>query len=62
MVKSTRFESVLTARYPPYNDDKGLVLNMLTFPMPNGFGAKIKYVLRACAASFRVLFGKEPTA
>ena len=60
MVKSTAFESVIAARYPPYNDDKETVLNLLVYGLPSSIGGKVKTFFRACSASVRVLFRKQP--
>ncbi|KAI9499572.1 Aldehyde/histidinol dehydrogenase [Zychaea mexicana] len=62
MIKSTAFESVIAARYPPYTEDKETVLNFLVFGFPSSVGGKIKTFFRACSASFRVLFHKQSNA
>ncbi|KAI7856525.1 Aldehyde/histidinol dehydrogenase [Circinella umbellata] len=60
MIKSTAFESVIAARYPPYNDDKETLLNLLVYGLPGSIGGKVKTFFRACSASVRVLFRKQP--
>lgn len=60
MVKSTFGESLMAVRYPPYNDDKNMVLSMMTYGLPGSLGSKVKTFFRACAASIRVLTRKQP--
>lgn len=62
MVKSSQFESLVAARYPPYNEDKRAVLNLLVYGFPPSVGAKVKTFFHACGATFRVLFGKQSKA
>ncbi|KAI8138401.1 Aldehyde/histidinol dehydrogenase [Fennellomyces sp. T-0311] len=62
MVKSTAFESVIAARYPPYTEDKETVLNFLVFGFPSSVGGKVKTFFKACSATFRVLFRKQTNA
>ncbi|KAI9310622.1 Aldehyde/histidinol dehydrogenase [Dichotomocladium elegans] len=57
MVKSTRFESVMAAKYPPYTEDKEAVMNVLVYGMPDGVISKVQTLFNTCAATFRILFG-----
>ncbi|ORX62640.1 aldehyde dehydrogenase [Hesseltinella vesiculosa] len=56
MIKSSKFESLQAVRYPPYTDDKQALLSMLVYDLPASAGAKVKAVLNACSAAWRVFF------
>ncbi|CDH57278.1 fatty aldehyde dehydrogenase [Lichtheimia corymbifera JMRC:FSU:9682] len=63
MIKSTHFESLIAAKYPPYTVDKETVMNLLVYGLPSSIAGKVQTVVRACSATFRILFGKQqPTA
>ncbi|KAL7309968.1 hypothetical protein PS15m_010783 [Mucor circinelloides] len=58
MVKDLMSEPVSAVRYPPYNDDKGKVLNLLVYGFPPQVGAKITTFTGFCSAFWNFLFKK----
>lgn len=61
MIKSTHFESLIAAKYPPYTVDKETVMNVLVYGLPSSVAGKVQTIFRACSATFRILFGKQQT-
>ncbi|CAO3594972.1 unnamed protein product [Absidia cylindrospora] len=59
MIKSTDFESVLAARYPPYNDDKDTMLSFLVYGLPSTASAKFKTLMTVWSATWNILFKKS---
>jgi len=58
MVKDLMSEPVSAVRYPPYNEDKGKVLNLLVYGFPPQVGAKITTFTGFCSAFWNFLFKK----
>ncbi|KAI9301070.1 Aldehyde/histidinol dehydrogenase [Cunninghamella echinulata] len=54
MVKSTKFENFMAARYPPYNDDKNTVFSFLLYGLSTPSA-----IIKVCSAAWRVLFKKN---
>ncbi|ORZ08666.1 Aldehyde/histidinol dehydrogenase [Absidia repens] len=59
MIKSTGFESMLAARYPPYNDDKDTMLSFLVYGLPSTASSKFKALMTVWSAAWNILF-KNP--
>jgi aldehyde dehydrogenase (NAD+) len=59
MIKSSGMESVMQARYPPYNDSKKTLFAMLTIGLPDSFTEKIKAILNAISAAQNVFFSSK---
>jgi hypothetical protein len=55
MVKDTAMESVVALRYPPYNQDKAVVLASLVYGFPGGLGTKISKFVTVCGSMWRFL-------
>ncbi|CEP15020.1 hypothetical protein [Parasitella parasitica] len=58
MVKDLKSEPVISVRYPPYNLDKGKVLDLLVYGFPPRLGAKITTFTSFCNAFWNFLFKK----
>ncbi|CAO3592868.1 unnamed protein product [Absidia cylindrospora] len=58
MIKSTGFESMLAARYPPYNDDKDTMLSFLVYGLPTSASSKFKALMTVWSAAWNILFKK----
>lgn len=61
MVKDLMSEPVSSCRYPPYNEDKGKILGVLVYGLPDGIGAKISTVGGVCGSFWKFMFNKPPT-
>ncbi|KAI8393880.1 Aldehyde/histidinol dehydrogenase [Radiomyces spectabilis] len=59
MIRSTGMETVLSARYPPYTDDKNTLLSLLVYGFPSSAGAKVKTFFTVCSAAWNVFFKKS---
>ncbi|KAI8890490.1 aldehyde dehydrogenase [Backusella circina FSU 941] len=59
MVKDTSSEAVSSVRYPPYNDDKGNVLHLLVYGLPDGIGSKANTMATFCGSFWNFLFSKK---
>ncbi|KAI8062211.1 Aldehyde/histidinol dehydrogenase [Gongronella butleri] len=55
MIKPSNMEKVLAARYPPYNDDKAFLLNMLLSGLPAAIGAKFVAIFQFLRVLYRSL-------
>ncbi|CAO3652217.1 unnamed protein product [Cunninghamella blakesleeana] len=61
MLKSTRLESMMGARYPPYNDDKYNLFSLLINGLPSSFGDKVSTLKQFVGSSISV-FWSSPDA
>ncbi|CAO3636541.1 unnamed protein product [Mucor hiemalis] len=61
MVKDLMSESLVAARYPPYNVDKKKILEVMVYGFPSSVGAKISTFTGFCGAFWNFLF-KKPEA
>lgn len=59
MIKYSGLESVMKARYPPYNSDKQALFVLLTIGLPDALSAKIKTLYYTLGSAYRVLFPKK---
>ncbi|KAI8088724.1 Aldehyde/histidinol dehydrogenase [Halteromyces radiatus] len=59
MIKTTGFESVLAARYPPYTDDKDTMLSFLIYGLPSTASAKFKTLMTVWSATWNIIFKKN---
>lgn len=59
MIKSSGLESLLGARYPPYNDSKRTLFNLMVFGLPSAFFEKVSFLYRVVGASFAVFSEKK---
>lgn len=58
IIQSPGFESIMSARYPPYNDSKMSLFSLLTLGLPEGFSNKIKSLLGAVGSAKNILLSK----
>lgn len=58
MVKDLMSEPISACRYPPYNEDKGKLLALLVYGLPDGIGAKFTSVGQFCGAFWNFMFKK----
>ncbi|KAJ8656990.1 hypothetical protein O0I10_007324 [Lichtheimia ornata] len=56
MIRSAAMESLMKARYPPYDEKKLQILHMLVIGLPAGVTGKIKSVASVCSSMWEVLF------
>ncbi|KAI7893262.1 Aldehyde/histidinol dehydrogenase [Mucor mucedo] len=59
MIKSSGLESLMVARYPPYNDSKLTLFTMLTIGLPETVTGKVKSVFQAIGAAHTVFFSSN---
>ncbi|CAO3651339.1 unnamed protein product [Cunninghamella echinulata] len=59
MIKSTRLESMMEARYPPYNDDKYNIFSILISGLPSGFGDKISTIRQFFGSSISIFWSAD---
>ncbi|KAI8391630.1 Aldehyde/histidinol dehydrogenase [Radiomyces spectabilis] len=61
MIKYPGLEGVLSARYPPYNEDKEKIMYLLVygFNTPRSMGSTLRAVTGFCSAMWRFLFSKK---
>lgn len=62
MIKTSALESVMVARYPPYNDSKLTLMSMLTIGLPETMLAKVKSISQAIGAAHTVFFSSKNDA
>jgi hypothetical protein len=62
MIKTSGMESVLAARYPPYNESKTVLFTLLTMGLPKGIIQKVKSVFKAMGAAQNVFFSKKSSS
>ncbi|KAI8339904.1 Aldehyde/histidinol dehydrogenase [Chlamydoabsidia padenii] len=58
MIKKTNMESALTARYPPYTDEKDKMLSFLVYGLPSSASAKLNTMMTVWSATWNILFNK----
>lgn len=56
MIRSTAMESLMKARYPPYDEGKLQICQMLVTGLPAGVTGKIKSVASVCSSIWEVMF------
>lgn len=56
MIKSTRLESMMEARYPPYNDDKYNIFSILINGLPSSFGDKVSTIKQFVGSSISIFW------
>ncbi|ORZ21614.1 Aldehyde/histidinol dehydrogenase [Absidia repens] len=59
MIKSTGLESVMGARYPPYNQDKYNLFSVLIYGLPSSIVAKAQTIKTFLGSSVQVFFGSS---
>ncbi|KAI9249815.1 Aldehyde/histidinol dehydrogenase [Helicostylum pulchrum] len=62
MVKDLMSEPVVSCRYPPYNQDKGKILNVMVYGFPAGIGAKFSTFGGFCGAFWNFMFKKSESS
>jgi acyl-CoA reductase-like NAD-dependent aldehyde dehydrogenase len=58
MVKDLMSESVVSCRYPPYNADKGQILNVMVYGFPGSVGNKVSTFTSFCGSFWNFIFKK----
>lgn len=58
VIQSSGMESIMSARYPPYNDSKLSLFSLLTLGLPQGVVNKIKTLLGAVGSAKNVFLSK----
>lgn len=59
MIKTSGLESLMDARYPPYNDSKVTLFTMLTVGLPETFMGKVKACFQAIGAAHTIFFSSS---
>lgn len=58
MVKDLASESLVSVRYPPYNNDKAEVLKVMVYGFPGSVGTKVSTFTSFCGAFWNFIFKK----
>ncbi|KAI8371995.1 Aldehyde/histidinol dehydrogenase [Choanephora cucurbitarum] len=61
MIKSSGLENIMSARYPPYSEDKLNLFRVLTMSLPETFQEKAKSITQFYASASKVLRGSKKT-
>jgi hypothetical protein len=59
MIKSTSFENVFAARYPPYNQDKYNIFSALVYGLPSSIVGKVQTINTFFGSTLRFLSGSS---
>jgi hypothetical protein len=58
MIKSTKSDKMISARYPPYTDEKDKVISLFVYGLPSSVSGKFNALTTVWSATWNIIFKK----